>query len=341
MREILVCCTFRDFDGGPNSLISEKFLQSLQQQTYKNFKLILTNYREKNVEKTIAKSGLNYEFFQSEKQDCMYSWTEFIANSFGFLGKGKHIILWAYTDLIFEPNYFEEIISNFSEGIGGTSYPQITYSNLSDFENGIATDFHRNKQISSFYQLDPNYWGPDTGWIDGDVFINHENRKVFKEHDFLDFVPVMIHTIVFSFFADRLVNLIYKSKISVIKNVRSDEKRERELSKGKNISENEASSMRAQVQNEAFLVRVELLKKFFLVRNIQKKFMWGIDPKFKLNINRQYKAIGRIDQKITYKSYILYWSLHRSIAILIRNNNTSLFVRIIRRLMKTSFALRS
>ncbi len=46
-REILVCVTFREFDGGENDAIQRKTLESFRQQTYKNYCLIVTVYREK------------------------------------------------------------------------------------------------------------------------------------------------------------------------------------------------------------------------------------------------------------------------------------------------------
>lgn len=80
MREILVCVTFREFDGGINAKIQRKFLESITKQTYKNFRLVVTNYREKLVRKILDESELSYEFHQSEKRDCRFSWTEVIRN---------------------------------------------------------------------------------------------------------------------------------------------------------------------------------------------------------------------------------------------------------------------
>ncbi len=48
-REIIICVTFREFDGSTNDLIQRRFLDSLSQQTYRNFRLVVTNFREKNV----------------------------------------------------------------------------------------------------------------------------------------------------------------------------------------------------------------------------------------------------------------------------------------------------
>ena len=110
MRQILVCSTFREFDGSSNTKIHEKFLDGLRCQTYKDFRLIVTNYKEKHVEEAISKCGIPYEFIQSSRTDCRYSITEVVQSSFGYLKRGKHIILWTNTDNIFEPTFFQEII---------------------------------------------------------------------------------------------------------------------------------------------------------------------------------------------------------------------------------------
>ena len=49
-KKILVCVTFREFNGDENDRIQRLFLESIKEQTYKNYKIIATVYREKNVE---------------------------------------------------------------------------------------------------------------------------------------------------------------------------------------------------------------------------------------------------------------------------------------------------
>ena len=337
IREIFVCCTFREFDGGPNAQISERFLEGLRQQTYTNFRLIVTSYREEHVRDAIATSGLKHQFHQSDKRDCLYSWTEIIANSFQYLKQGENIILWTYTDLIFEPNYFEEVVRNFTSGIGGTSYPQITYTSLEDFENGIATDFRWNRPLRSFYQLDPNYWVPDTGWIDGDIFLDAHNKKLFLEHEFLDFVPGRIHSLAFAFFADRLVNLIHESKIAVIKNVRSDERVVKELAGSNTVEEDEAVRLITQHYWTRAPSRKEAFRKLCEARKIPMKFRSEATSKSKLHIHKEYKALGRIDQRLMFRAYFAFWNLNHSVRAFTRSLNRSIFARVLRRSTRIVF----
>ena len=280
MRQVLVCVTFREFDGSTNAKIQEKFLEGLQEQRYKHFRLIVTNYREKNVRKELDKKGLPYEFHQSEK-DCLCSWTEVIQNSFQYLERGQHIILWTNADNVFQPNLFSEIIKNFESGSGGTSYPHIPYANLEDFERNRPTDVWKNKPLKSFWQLDPNYWVPDTIYVDGDLLLDPDNRRLFLEYEFLGHWPGMAQTLVLAFFANKLKNLFFRSKIAMISNVRTEPKEQRGH---------------------------DTLTKFCEAKGIDKKFM--CHPLMKLNQHREYEVVGRVDQKLLFAAYFGYWTLY-------------------------------
>ena len=122
LREILIVSTFKEFDGSRAAQIQEFWLDHLHRQTYKNFRLVVTNFREKNVEKALKKAKVPYEFFQSST-DCIYSLTDMLENTLGLVKPGKQIIFHPSADHIFDENLFEVIAKTFRPGLAGTSFP--------------------------------------------------------------------------------------------------------------------------------------------------------------------------------------------------------------------------
>ena len=53
MKKIVVTTTFRSFMGDKNDRLQRSFLRSLKKQTYQNFILVVTIYREKNIEQNV------------------------------------------------------------------------------------------------------------------------------------------------------------------------------------------------------------------------------------------------------------------------------------------------
>ena len=239
-REILVCLTFREFDDSVNTQIMWEFLEGLKCQTYQNFRLIVTNFREKKVKSALKKSGLPFEFHQSKRKDCLYCWTEVVGNGFEYLKKGEHILLWSNIDNIFDPNFFEEIIKNFEPGIAGTSHPHLTYASFADYKKGIVRDFSeqsKEKKIDHFWELNPNYWVPDTVFVDGDVMLKKKNQKVFFSYLHKDRHLGIVQTLCLPWFADRMINLVFKTKIHLVQNARSEEKIVKEIKPKKKLNE--------------------------------------------------------------------------------------------------------
>lgn len=307
MREILVCVTFREFDGGINAKIQERFLEGLQKQNYKGFRLIATNYREKHVRQALDRSGLPYEFHQSEK-DCLCSWTEVIQNSFQYLKKGQHIILWTNADNVFKPNLFYEIIKNFENGSGGTSYPHIPYGSLEDFERNRPMDTRKTKPLKSFYQLDPNYWVPDTIYVDGDVFLEPDNRRLFLEHELRDRWPGMAQTLILAFYANNLKNLFFRSKIATVSNVKAETATVKRLLGEGQVGEEEARSVWYDYFSEEDKRGRETLRKFCEAKGIGKELLHH--SLRKINQHKAYKVVGRADQKLLFTIYFSYWTIY-------------------------------
>lgn len=312
MNEILVCITFREFDGGINDKIQRRVLESLKEQTYQNFKLIVTNFKEKNVKKVLDEYSLPYEFHQSDLKDYNYSWTELIESSFTHLEKGKHIVYWTQADCIIEPNFFAEIINNFKPGCGGTSWPVLYYDSLEDFEirkivpntagyenclegNPYNTLVYRilSEFIpkSSFLQYDAGLWVLDSIFIDGDLLLDNENQKIFTDYKICGALQGITQSLMLAFVSNKLINLIFKSKVHEIRNFRSGgEQWWGEI---------------PELTNEAVVNR-GILDRFLEDRKIPMKFRPS-SPLAKINIHKRYKIKGNLYQRMIFKLYIGKW----------------------------------
>ena len=316
MRQILIAVTFREFSGDVNSQIQETFLDAIKKQTYTNYKLIVTNFREKLVKRELERSGLPFEFHQSTKEGIWHSFTEVIANTFSHLEKGKHIILWTNADNIFEPNFLEEIVNNFEPNTGGTSYPQMTYFSLEDFKKGYSMDTYHGNPIKSFYQLDPSLFVPDVIYIDGDIMLDSVNQKLFLEHEITGAWPGMAQTLMFAFFAPKLKNLIYKSKIANIQNVRMPNqtirsKRPESQEKEKKIVRERAKKIQPEWDRNTLT-----MMKFCKAKGMPKRYweetfftLYIINNKFLQH--KEYKVVGSFYQKIAYEVYFYFHAIRR------------------------------
>ena len=341
MRQILVCVTFREFDGSTNARIQQTFLHGIRRQNYKNYKLIVTNFREKLVRQTLDESNLPYEFHQSEK-DCRFLWTELIQNSFQHLEKGRNIILWTNADNVFEPNLFSEIVASFEPGSGGTSYPPIHYASLQDFERQRPMDTWKNRRLRSFFQMDPNYWIPEAIYVDGDLFLSLENQRLFLKYAFGEFTPGQAGTLCLAFFAEKLKNLIYKSKIHAIKNVKTEDPTIKRLAQKEKVSAAEAVEMlKGRWKSDEGHQAMANLIGFCRERGIAEKYIPGCHPLKKLNQNREYKPVGRLDQRLAYHMYMSCWALYHLMVIRQKsfNRKTHRALAALRRVMKLKAGL--
>lgn len=320
MRQILISVTFREFNGDVNDKIQRVFLEGIRNQTYKNYKLIVTNFREKLVKKTLEESGLPFEFHQSKQEGCWHSFTEVIANTLSYLEKGKHIILWTNADNIFEPNFFEEIIKNFEPNSGGTSYPHLTYFSLEDFKKGYSVDTYHGNPIKSFYQLDPTLFVPDAIYIDGDVILGPKNQKIFLEHEIIGNYPGVAQTLMFAFFVPKLKNLIYKSKIANIQNVKIPNYNQPVRSKKLEDLEKEEKILNERVKklgperNRNTLTIMRFCKAKRIAERYWKPiFLTHYITNDKFLQHREYRIVGNFYQKTAYNIYLYFHAIRFSI----------------------------
>lgn len=137
--KIIVCTTLREFRGNDNDEIQRKFLESLENQDYKNFDLIVTMFKEKNVESEVKKFNLNSVFFREEiGEKYRYSHTKVLLNGikYALANFNEFIVLWTTSDVIYPKNFFSIILERYNKNLIGTSHPHIVYPSILDFLEG-------------------------------------------------------------------------------------------------------------------------------------------------------------------------------------------------------------
>lgn len=175
MKKIILCTTFRDFTGSENDEIQKLFLQSIASQTYKNFELVVTLFGEKNVERELEKYHFATYFYNHEAGDYRYSLTPVLNNAIEYgLGSGKDfVLLWTTCDVIYDDNFFQEIINASQTNLLGTSHPHATYQCLDDCVNSC------NAIPSNLYS------GFDLIFFDSKYF-DKEVRQILQKYKFYD-----------------------------------------------------------------------------------------------------------------------------------------------------------
>ncbi len=316
-REILIAITFREFSDDYNSQIQEKCIESIANQTYKNFKLIVTTFGEKNPEYFLKKYTNNFVIFEEKNNKSYFFQT--IQNCINISEQGKHIILWTNADNIFDKNFFFEMVKNFIPYQAGTSYPNFHYYNLDDYcENRPNTNFdykagvgrpllNRRKYIKSFFDYDPNVFIADAQYIDADVLLS--DKYIYDKMLPLEHVPGIGVFLGFTSLASNYINLVFKSKIHIIENSRVLGAKSRE----KCNDTVDYDSVIAERKDERFSKYNDALEKiiaFAKSRGVNSKFY---KPSFfysrKYYMHTRYRPVGNINQVVYYHFYKLYWFL--------------------------------
>lgn len=133
MKEIVVATTFRDFKGTENDNIQHLFLDSLKKQTYKNWRLAITIYAEKNVAKTIKQKEIPAIFYKGTSGEYRFSHSEVLINGLSSAKSSTDVIVWTTCDVIFEENFFSSLVKEDFDVC--TSHPHYMFSSVENFQN--------------------------------------------------------------------------------------------------------------------------------------------------------------------------------------------------------------
>lgn len=173
-NKILIGVTFREFNGSENEKIQRLFIESIKKQTYTNWQLVVTVFNEKFVEQEIRKYGVDAVFYNESVANCKFSLSDVLANTIAESNRHQSsIILWTTCDVIFQPDFFEQIIRHSSDGFFAISHPHITYPSI----DSLNSDKHVSASLNS---------GMDLMIMDGEIFRNKENVAIVNKYRFVD-----------------------------------------------------------------------------------------------------------------------------------------------------------
>ncbi len=116
--DIIIACTFREFDGGINDKIQRKFLQSLKSQTINNnFCVVATTFGEKNIKKTLDELNILNDTFVGDNGAFQCSQTEVLINAIRIAKeRNSKVIIWTTCDIVYHPKFLEEMMKEFQSG---------------------------------------------------------------------------------------------------------------------------------------------------------------------------------------------------------------------------------
>ncbi len=189
-KKIVITATFREFNGNTNDKIQRLFLESVKNQTYQDYLLAVTLFKEKNVTTVLVKEEIPHVVFQGDAKEHRYSLTQVLLNGIKVAKENKDsILLWTTCDVIFGPDFFEKIVAKIKSQTCGTSYPHLIYNSLNDYKDnknghllwgGIDTIFFSSDTFTEPRVGETIKKYPNEGWGHGDYFLVALGRAFYK-----------------------------------------------------------------------------------------------------------------------------------------------------------------
>ena len=140
-RRIYVATTFREFNGNANAAIQQRFLDSLEAQTYTNWELVATTFGEKTVAPTLAGRSFDSRVIDAGRPATYrYSHTDVVMNGIRALEETGGILLWTTADLIFSPTFLAEVNTQCRSGVAGLSHPHDVSNSITDYTAGARSN---------------------------------------------------------------------------------------------------------------------------------------------------------------------------------------------------------
>jgi hypothetical protein len=185
-RRVVVCTTFRSFDGSPNDRIQREFLRGLAAQTESGWELVVTLFGETGVEEALRDAKVPFTTFEGTSGEYKFSLTDVVTNGIACAdrnGPRSSVLLWTTCDVVFPPNLLAEIVRRFERGDSGTSHPHRIAPSFEDFAAGRVTDAFPHGPLSPEKVNE----GIDFVYFDADVFApGSRARAVLEEYRFVD-----------------------------------------------------------------------------------------------------------------------------------------------------------
>lgn len=173
--KIIVATTFRDFKGTDNDRIQYAFLENLKKQTHADYKLAVTTFGEKNVERVVKEQIGDCAVIRNATvpADSRFSLTEVVLTGMNVARDcgDDCVIVWCTCDVIFMPDFFQTLIEHHIPGYAGIVHPNIIYASLEDYSLDKG-------------HFEPLYEGIDLLFFDSKVL--ELARGDIEEYRFLD-----------------------------------------------------------------------------------------------------------------------------------------------------------
>lgn len=196
--KILIGVTFREFNGSENEKIQRLFIESIKNQTYSNWRMVVTVFNEEFVKQEIEKYVIDTVFYRNGPvSGYKFSLTDVLLNTITESATEEQaIILWTTCDVIYESTFFEQIVANFSQNVFAICHPHITYRSTVDLNNDV-------NQIPTSINS-----GMDVMIMDAEIFRSAGNLKIIQEYRFIDWG-------VFEHFLVGLALLVHAKRINL------------------------------------------------------------------------------------------------------------------------------
>lgn len=174
-KKIYISTTFREFDGSANDEIQRLFLYSLKSQTYKNWQLVVTVFNEKTVKDVVRSIIPHAVIIKTGTDGYRFSLTDVLVNTILVAGNDKKsVIIWTTCDVVFENNFFENIVKNYSKNVSGTSHPHMIYKNIEDLKSICDNFIYNNKH------------GIDTLFFSTNILASERVKNIIEKYRFIN-----------------------------------------------------------------------------------------------------------------------------------------------------------
>lgn len=235
-RTIVICVTFREFDGSSNAKIQELLLDSLERQSYKNFILSVTNYRENidRLREVLSRYSFEYHVDQSPK-DYVLSFTQTLQSGIKYLERGRSILLFTCADHIFPEDFLQTLVDHFEPGCAGIFHPSIVYTTVNDFQidrpiwdpqatpgiQGRIAFPPSDPMLDDWLHMDPGRWDVDLTFADGDLMLDAAHQARLEKFRIDGYYPGYVHSVLVTYYSPKELrkNLFFKSRFAAIQNV--------------------------------------------------------------------------------------------------------------------------
>lgn len=163
-RKIILCTTFREFDESVNSQIQILFLESILNQSYDNYQLVITTFGETTVKSKLEQMfGEKVCVIDENLQDYRYSLSSVVLNGLSVAQQYEEsILMWSTCDIILEKDCFKKVNESYTEDMVITVHPNYVAKTIDSFcsrslevqdiDNGFdifffATELLRKKEV--------------------------------------------------------------------------------------------------------------------------------------------------------------------------------------------------